>query len=44
MKNKIIENIHNYMSENDILRDYETYEQMSVIGDHGVGSNDHFSR
>ena len=31
MKNKIIENIHNYMSENDILRDYETYEQMSVI-------------
>ena len=31
MKNKIIENIQKYIYENDILRDYETYEQMPVI-------------
>ncbi len=31
MKNKIIENIQKYIYENDILRDYKTYEQMPVI-------------
>ena len=31
MKYSIIENIQKKISENDILRNYETYEQMSVI-------------